>query len=260
MIDALLEYRLSHLLGAGGPDAALGLVEFNALRLEWKVAEIEKPAHVCLEVFDHVLVLDPKDLARKRRVPVGHQFDIGTVVSADVLQAVGEFLTRGKQLLEIAEATGHGAAPCIDDPGVRQDQMYQTQVAKIVGHLVDESGLAAAVYGRVDQVFASEPQEILALERLQHRGISRVFVVGFAALQFQHETRNIRKLHRALDLRMRGQYLLEQRRAGSGQPDDEDWRRIRVAHATPGREEFCRAYGFLQPRVALDGLRPVPAL
>jgi len=55
-----------------------------------------KPAHTALQVLDHVLVLHPQDLARQHFVPVLHQLDIGSVIAADVFQAVGEFLAVGK--------------------------------------------------------------------------------------------------------------------------------------------------------------------
>ena len=71
------------------------------------------------------------------------------VVAGDVLDAVGELLPEGEQLLEIAEAAGHRIAPRIDDLGIRQDQMNQSEVPEIIRHLVDEARLAGAVHPRV---------------------------------------------------------------------------------------------------------------
>src|SRR5580700_3232286 len=65
LIDAFLEDRPAHLLGARGSYAAFGLVELHAPRFEFKFAEIKHPAHVRLQILDHVLVLDAQHLPRQ---------------------------------------------------------------------------------------------------------------------------------------------------------------------------------------------------
>jgi hypothetical protein len=75
---------------------------------------------------------------RQGHVPVPHDFKVGAVVACDVIDVVAELLPAGEQLLEIAEATGHGFAPGIDDLCVRQHQVDEADVAKIVRHFVDE--------------------------------------------------------------------------------------------------------------------------
>ena len=94
--------------------------------------------------------------AGKYRVPVAHQLEVRAVVARDVFQAVGEHLALGEQLLEVAEAAGHGVAARVDDPGVRQHQMNQTDVPEVVRHLVDEVGLIGAIDAGIAQVFLTQ--------------------------------------------------------------------------------------------------------
>src|ERR1700676_1310790 len=161
LIDPFLEYRPTHLLRARGSDAPLGLVELHALRFELETAEIQDSAHIGFEILDHVFVLDAQYLSRQDRVPMRHQLDVGSVIPADVFEAVGELLTGGKQLLEVAETTGHGIAARIDDLGIRQDQVDQAEMPEIIRHLVDEEGFVRPVDARVAEVFPAQRAKIL---------------------------------------------------------------------------------------------------
>src|SRR6202011_5385267 len=88
----------------------------------------------------------------------------------------------------------------------------------------------------------------------------RTVEVGLAALQAEHDPLNVREFLCALDPRMRGENLVEERRARARQPDDEN----RIVPRGPGArargEELVRADLDLLPRVALDDLWPVAAL
>ena len=118
-----------------------------------------------LDILDHILMMNAKDLSGKNIIPMPHELQIGSIVARDILEAVGELLPLREQLLEIAEAARHRLAPRIDDPGVRQHQVDEPQVPEIVGHLVDEerngAALAAAVDPRAVEVLPSERREIL---------------------------------------------------------------------------------------------------
>src|SRR5579872_7490237 len=85
----------------------------------------------------------------KHRVPVSHQLKIGPVVAGDILDATGELLPTGKQLLQVAETARHRFAPHVDDFGVRHHEMDQPDVAEVVRHLVDEEWLMPTVSARV---------------------------------------------------------------------------------------------------------------
>src|ERR1017187_9627261 len=58
---------------------------------------------------------------------------------------------------------------------------------------------------------------------------------------------------------MRGEDLLQQRRSGAGQPDDEDRIGAFRSHALASCEELARAGFNLLPRVVLDNPGPVAA-
>src|SRR5580704_1775985 len=87
--------RLANLLGAGGAHIANRRVELNAPGLELEAAEVENAPHIAVEIIDEVLMMDAKHPSWQNPVPVAHQFQIGAVVTRDILDAVGEFLPVG---------------------------------------------------------------------------------------------------------------------------------------------------------------------
>jgi len=178
----------------------LRLVELQAVRLEFETAEIQDAAYVRLEVVDDILVLDAEHLASKGVVPMRHQLEVGAVIAGDVFDAVGELLPRGKQLLEVAEAAGHRLAARVDDPGVREHELDQTQMPEIIRHLVDEVGLARAVDARVLKVFFAKSFAFLGGELCEYARVSGIPRIRLAPLQVLHEPRYVRELHRALYL------------------------------------------------------------
>src|SRR5882757_793336 len=64
--------------------------------------------------------------------------DVVPVVVTDVLEVIAEPDTRLEMLLEVGKTTAERRAPRVDDPRVRQDQVDQSDVEEIAGHLVDE--------------------------------------------------------------------------------------------------------------------------
>src|ERR1700730_17580324 len=76
---------------------------------------------------------------------------------------------------------------------------------------------------------------------------------------FKHDALNVGEFLRALDLRVGGEDLLDERGSGAWQPDNEN--RIRVRHAdAPARgEELRRAHLDLLPRVRFGDVRVVAA-
>src|SRR5438874_12665130 len=160
LVDPLFIYRLANLLGARRAYAALGPVELDAGGLERQSEEVQQAADIAFEMLDDALVLHVQDSPRQYRVPVGHDVDIRTVVAPDVLEAVGELLSRGEELLEVAEGAGERLAAGIDDARVRQDEVDQADVAEVVRHLVDEVRLIRAVHARVRDVFLAEAQPL----------------------------------------------------------------------------------------------------
>ena len=113
---------------------------------------------------------------------------------------------------------------------------------EVVRHLVDEERLAGAVDPGVGEIFLAQPQKLRGASAPPGRPDSADCRSGLAALQFVHDALDVGQLLRALDLRMRRQDLLEQRRARARQADDEDRIRRAVAPARAAREEVraCR--------------------
>src|ERR1700681_964113 len=210
LVDALLIYGLAHLLGTGRAHATLGLVKLETRRLELEAAELEYPPYVALEALDYVLVLDTQNLSREHRIPVLHQLDVGAVVPSDVLEAVSELLACSEQLLEVAEAAGHRFATRVDDFRVRQDQVDQAEVPEVVWHLVDEERLARAEHPRVLEVLLAEGPQLIRAELRQHARVVRFRLIVLPSLQVVDQPRDLRELHGAFHLRMRGQNLFDQ--------------------------------------------------
>src|SRR5882724_11586378 len=139
---------------------ALRLVELDAALFELEFAELEDAAHIRFEIAHHILVLDAQYPAGKRAIPMRHELRIHPVVASDVIDAIGELLPGGEQLLVVAEAAGERVSARVDDLGVGQDQMNEPEMPKVVRHLVDEEGLAFAVYFRVAEISFSEAREV----------------------------------------------------------------------------------------------------
>jgi hypothetical protein len=122
------------------------------------------------------------------------------IVAGDVIDAIGELLPRGEQLLEIAEAARHRLAPRVDDPGIRKNQVNETDVPEIVRHLVDESRLAGAIDACIGDILLAEPFEIFRSQALEDLGVARLAGIRVTSLHVGHEAQDVRQLRRALDL------------------------------------------------------------
>src|SRR5207302_8867348 len=181
LVDALFIYRLANLLGARGAHAAISPVELYAGGLERQSEEVQQAADIAFEILDDALVLHAQDPPRQYRLPVGHDVDIRPVVAPDVLEAVGELLSRGEELLEVAEAAGERLAAGVDDPRLRQDQVDEADVAEVVRHLVDEIRLAGAVHARVGDVLLSQAQPLRGRQLREQSGVARGGVPVLAA-------------------------------------------------------------------------------
>src|SRR5437016_1806764 len=168
LIPTFLVDRAPHLLGACRAHAASVLMVLETLRLEWQLAELEDAPHVAFQVLDHILVLHTQYAARQHRIPVRHQLDVAAIVTRDVLEAVGELLAGGEQLLEVAEATRHGLAARIDDLRPRQHEVNETQVAEVVRHLVDEERAFAPIDLRVGEILLAKAPQLLHAHFSEH--------------------------------------------------------------------------------------------
>ena len=200
LIESLPIDGLTNLFGAGCVHAAFRLVEIETGRLELKVAESEDSPDMTLEIGNEVFVLNSEYLTRNGLVPVCHELHVHPIVTSDVLKTVGKLLSRGKQLLEVAETTRHGLSARIDDLGVRQDQVNESKMPKVVRHLVDEEGPVFSVCQCVTQVLLAQTPEVLWGKLSEYGWISRVSIVPRSVLKIIDQPRNIGQFHRAFHL------------------------------------------------------------
>ena len=170
--------------------------------LEREVAKRQYPAHLGLQVRDRFFVIHAQDLAGQNPVPVVHQPHVILVVLADFMQAVGEFLAAGEQLLEAAETTGHGLAPRVDDAGIRQDQVNQADVPEIVGHLVDKPGRVTAMNARVIEISLTELRGLLRAHLCKHGRVTRLIIDFAPPGQAKCQGGDIGQFKGAIDLRV----------------------------------------------------------
>jgi hypothetical protein len=96
------ENRLAYLLRTCRVDTALQLIELEASWFKPQAAEFEDAAHIRFEILYNVFVKDSQYSPRKHRVPVTHQLEIAPIVTANVINAIGEFLSASKQLLQVS--------------------------------------------------------------------------------------------------------------------------------------------------------------
>ena len=121
-----------------------------------------------------------------------------------------------------------------------------------------KNGLFAdTVMPRVADVGLAEAAVIVRRWQREHVRVARAARVQ---VERADQARDVGQFHRAFDLRVRGEDLLEQRRSGPRQPDDEDGRRIVAAPALALLEELARAEFDLLADRPLERLRTVVAL
>src|SRR6478735_7790345 len=79
-------------------------------------------------------------------IEMGQEIDVVAVVVADIFKAVGKVLTAREMLLEPGKAATERMASRVDDLRIRQDEVNQPDVCKVIGHLIDEErGLSLAL-------------------------------------------------------------------------------------------------------------------
>ena len=117
-VQAVAENRLTHLFGAWRAHAAGRLMKIDACRFKRQPAIVEDAPHLPFQIVDHVFMLHPQHPPGQDLVPMAHQVQIGAIVTANILKAVGELLALGEKLLEVGEAARHRLAPRINDLGI----------------------------------------------------------------------------------------------------------------------------------------------
>lgn len=129
---------LTNLLRTGGSDGPFVPVVAQAGRLEIETAIIQHLPDFDLRVLYKLFIDDSVDAAGHDGVKVGHKPDIVAVMGSDVFQIETEGLPSGEMLLESRKAAGKGVSTGINDSRSWQDPVNQSDMQKIIGHLVDE--------------------------------------------------------------------------------------------------------------------------
>ena len=137
--------------------------------------------------------------------------------------------------------------------------MNETKVPKIVRHLVDKARLTSAVDTCIGEVFLAQLVKVLRLHSGKNTWVARNVAALLTPLKIEDDSRYVGEFHGSLDMRMRGQDLLKQRRSRARQPDDEDRVVTAESHTRAGGKKLARAHRGLQLRVALDGFDTEPA-
>ena len=199
---------------------------------------VEDATYLRRGVGNDVFVLYAQHLPGQHGVPVIHHLDVVAVVKPCIREVVGELLALGKQLFETAEAAGHGVTARVDDRCIGQDEMDQPDVPEIVRHLVDEERRSLAMDAGIVDVFLAERFEFFIGQFGKYAGVFRCTVLPRPAPQPLRQRQDVGQLQRPIDLRMRRQDLLEQRRSGARQSDDEDRVRRRMTAVRASLEQF----------------------
>src|SRR6202522_2933040 len=96
LIQSLAINRPANLFRTGRAHAALRLMELDALGFDLEAAVFKNAPPAALEIVDYVLVMHAQHPSGQYTVPVAHQLEIGSIVTRDVFDAVGELLAIGK--------------------------------------------------------------------------------------------------------------------------------------------------------------------
>ena len=192
-------------------------------------------------VVDHPLIEHAMDTVRQHGVDMRHQRHIIGVIAPEFGKVVAESLAAREMLLIGGEAAAQWMAAGIDDLGVRQDEVNQPDMRPIVRHLVDEERPPELALdpGPLEK-FAAQRAKFVRAQRSEDFGVARRLAAHLAARQPARDGDDVGQLHRAFNLAMRRQNLLDQRRAGARQADDEDRIGRRVPLVRARGEEVVR--------------------
>ena len=92
----------------------------------------------------------------------------------------------------------------VNDLGIRRDQMNQSDVGKIVRHLVDKERRASTLDARTSDVLLTELLHLRRPELVQNRRIARWVLRFPLTAEASGDFNDVRKLCGAIDLAMAG--------------------------------------------------------
>ncbi len=152
-----------------------------------------------------------------------HQPVVLADVPAEIGEVVGVAVRAVKAEGEDRQADVARIAHAMDDLRAGQHQADQAEIIEIAGHLVDDARLVRRQRVQLARDRLSPPRPASSCGR---RGDAPHGLRAFPAAERAEGLPERRPLAGAMRLRMGGQDLLAQRRAGARHADDEDRRRI----------------------------------
>src|SRR5262249_45676130 len=137
-------------------------------------AVVEEPAQLAFRVRHDLLVVDAVNSMRQYSLKMLHQVRVVPVVAAEICKVVREAEAARKQLPVTREATPERMTPGVNDGGVREQKVDETDVTEITEHLVHEAGQAPrTVHLSTRQVACGQRFNLLAVECYQRFRIGR---------------------------------------------------------------------------------------
>src|SRR6267378_3339609 len=132
---------------------------------------------------------------RENRIEVLHEIDVVPVVAPQLAQIVAEFLAPSEELLVAGEAAAERVTPRVNDRGMGEHQMDETDMNEVAEHLVDEAPPAkGAVRLRTRQVARREGFDLLPVERGDRLRVRRPFGGIRARPQLERDGGDVRQL------------------------------------------------------------------
>jgi len=137
-------------------------MEIDTGLFEREFAILEDASHLGFNISNDVLILHLQNFARKYGIPVSHEVDVPFVIAADLFEPIGKLLPLGKQLLKPRERARHGIASRVDDFGIWQNKMDESDVPKVVRHFIGEPWRTFMMNFRILHISVAEFSQLVA--------------------------------------------------------------------------------------------------
>ena len=194
-------------------------MEAAAGRLPFQAAHAQQAPGLTFEVVDQLFVNDLMNGNRQYRWPVLHEPVVLPKTRGDVFRVVGPTDTA-----EVGHPARYGhvaqIAPAVNEGGLGKKDRQKTQIHVVVGHLVHDM---------LDRFAVRDRQSLqVTLSQLAKSGVIQPGNAEYGGLQAAQDGRNRFKglpsqaqFAGAVDARVAGQHLFDQRCPRTGQPEDE---------------------------------------
>src|SRR5258706_2157700 len=212
---------------ARGLHRPLRIVERAAGIFPLQAAVGDQGTRLTLDIIDKLLVLNvDHHPLRQHVVPMIHQRRVATVIASEFAEIIGEWLVAGEKQ---GKAGIERIAPDVDDAGIRQRQMNETDEDKVQRQLVDDP-LHRRSQGSYQADIAGT--EVAQIFRRHRRDQFRELITALPIFESCNSSAKGFDLSGTIDPGMACQDFLDQCRTGTRHPDHK-YRRARTVSA-PG--------------------------